>query len=270
MYAVNDPGRAESFAFFDHPGPIPFAHRGGAFYPPNLGVENSLAAFQVAVDLGYRYLETDVHGTADGHLLAFHDRTLNRVTDSRGRIAQMTMAEVSRARIGGREPIPTLAELLTTFPEVRINVDVKEASAIRPLLSTIEMLRVHDRVCVASFSQARINHVRRALGRRVATAFGPVGVVGLRFLPLPQLRMRLLSSQAPCLQVPARIGRIPMVTPQFVQRAHSLGKHMHVWTIDDAAEMTRLLDLGVDGIMTDRIDTLRRVLKDRRQWHPGP
>jgi glycerophosphoryl diester phosphodiesterase len=264
---MNEPVRAESFAFFDHPGPIPFAHRGGAFYPPNLGVENSLAAFQVAIDLGYRYLETDVHGTADGHLLAFHDRTLDRVTDRQGRIARMTLAEVSRARIGGREPIPTLAELLTTWPDARINVDVKQASAIRPLLAVIDELRVHDRVCVASFSQARINQVRRALGRRVATAFGPVGVVGLRFLPLPQLRERLLASQAPCVQVPSRIGRLAVVTPQFMRRAHALGKHVHVWTVDDAAEITRLLDLGVDGIMTDRIDTLRRVMLDRGQWH---
>jgi glycerophosphoryl diester phosphodiesterase len=261
--------RASDYAVLDYPGPIPFAHRGGALLATNTGLENSLLAFQHAVELGYRYLETDVHATCDGVLLAFHDKTLDRVTDGRGRIARMSYAEVRRARIGGREPIPTLAQLLGAWPDVRVNVDVKEANAIEPLVATLRDLRAADRVCVASFSTRRIAKVRARLGPRVATALGPVGVAGLRLLPAPRLRSLVLAASVPAVQVPPRLGHVPLVTADFVARAHALGKHVHVWTVDDPAEMARLLDLGVDGVMTDRIDTLREVLVDRGQWLGG-
>lgn len=261
---------ADDYPFFAHDGPIPFAHRGGASYAGNVGLENSLRAFQRAVDLGYRYLETDVHATADGVLLAFHDRALDRVTDRRGRIPRLPYAEVRRARIGGTEPIPTLAEIFDAWPDVRVNVDVKEAGAIAPLASLVRRMRLTDRVCVASFSPIRIRRARSLLGPRVATALGPVGVAELRLLPVPRLRRLLLSGNVPAVQVPPRTGRLAVVTPGFVARAHDLGKHVHVWTVDDAAEMSRLLDLGVDGIMTDRIDTLRDVLVGRGQWNPAP
>ena len=260
--------RARDFPFFAHEGPIAFAHRGGGSYPGNVGFENSLRAFQRAVDLGYRYLETDVHATSDGVLLAFHDETLDRVTDRRGRISRLPYAEVRRALIGGTEPIPTLAEVLDAWPGVRVNVDVKEAGAIAPLAALVRRIRAVDRVCVASFSPARIRRARSLLGPRVATALGPVGVAELRLLPLPRLRRLLLSGNVPAVQVPIRAGPVPVVTPGFVARAHDLGKHVHVWTVDDAGQMTRLLDLGVDGIMTDRIDTLRDVLVARGHWHP--
>ena len=259
--------RAADYAFFEHDGPLAFAHRGGASYAGNLGYENSLRAFQQAVEMGYRYLETDVHATADGVLLAFHDKTLDRVTDRAGRIARLPYAQVRRARIGGTEPIPTLAELLDAWPHVRINVDVKEAGAIAPLASLVRGMGVADRVCVASFSAARIRRVRALLGPQVATALGPVGVASLRLLPVSRLRALLLSGNVPAVQVPQRVGRLHVVTASFVARAHALGKHVHVWTIDDEAEMSRLLDLGVDGLMTDRIDTLRDVLIARGQWN---
>jgi glycerophosphoryl diester phosphodiesterase len=261
---------AADYPFFDFPGPLAFAHRGGARYAGNVGFENSMYAFARAVALGYRYLETDVHATADGTLLAFHDNTLDRVTDLAGRIAHLSYAEVQRARIGGRYPIPTLAEILDSWPSVRVNVDVKEATAIDPLVSVVQDMAAHDRVCVASFSPARIRVARARLGPRVATALGPVGVAGLRLLPLARLRSLLLSSDAPCLQVPLRLPGLPLVTSNFVARAHDLGKQVHVWTVDDAATMARLLDLGVDGLMTDRIDTLRTVLIERGQWHGSP
>jgi glycerophosphoryl diester phosphodiesterase len=220
--------------------------------------------------MGYSYLETDVHATSDAMVLAFHDKTLDRVTDARGQISRLPYAQVRRARIGGTEPIPTLAQLLDAWPHVRINVDVKEAGAIAPLATLVRRMRVEDRVCVASFSPARIRRVRALLGPRVATALGPVGVVGLRLLPVARLRALLLSGNVPAVQVPQRAGRLQVVTGAFVARAHALGKHVHVWTVDDQTQMSRLLDLGVDGIMTDRIDTLRDVLAARGQWRrPG-
>lgn len=261
------PSTRTGYAFLDAPRPLAFAHRGGAAYQRNLGLENSLAAFQHAVDLGYRYLETDVHATADGVLLAFHDRRLDRVTDAHGRLARLTYDVVRRARIAGQEAIPTLEEMLRTWPRVCVNVDVKAATAIEPLVGVIRRTRAYDRVCVASFSERRIRRLRRLLGPDVATALGPIGVATLRLLPLDRLRRVLLRAPVPCVQVPHWRGRLEVVTPQFVRAAHNLGKHVHVWTVDEPEQMSHLLDLGVDGLMTDRIDTLRDVLLARGQWH---
>lgn len=260
--------RADDFAYLDAPTPIGLAHRGGAAYEPNVGLENSLAAFGRAVDLGYRYLETDVHASADGELVAFHDARLDRVTDGQGALADLPYADIARARIGGAEPVPRLAELLEAFPHVRFNIDVKADGAVDPL---VRVLRAHDavdRVCVGSFSGSRLHAVRRALGPRLATAAGQVGTGHLRFAP--GLTLRWLATPAPVLQIPESHvvagRRVRLVTPGFVERVHRLGKHLHVWTVDDRADMERLLDWGVDGIVSDRIDTLAEVLADR--GHP--
>jgi glycerophosphoryl diester phosphodiesterase len=260
---------ARDYAFLDHPGPLPFAHRGGTGYARNAGLENSMAAFQAAVDLGYRYLETDVHVTADGAVVAFHDASLTRTTGGSGRVAEVTYDELRRHLIGGRETIPLLEDLLRTWPDVRVNIDVKARGAIDPVVRDIRHNGAAERVCLASFSERRIRRVRRLLGPRVATAYGPLGVAALRAVPVDRLRRHLLSAPVPCLQVPWRAGRLEVVTPAFVRRAHDLGKHVHVWTVDDADAMRTLLDRGVDGLMTDRLDTLRDVLVARGQWH-GP
>ena len=235
------------FAFLEHDGPIAFAHRGGAAD----GLENSMAAFGHAIQLGYRYLETDVHATADGVLLAFHDSTLDRVTDRRGRVARLPWSEVSRARIGGVEPIPLLEDLLGTWPDIRLNVDVKEASAIAPLALSLQRTGAADRVCVASFSHRRLQAVRAALGPRLCTSLSIRGVVRLRAAAMHPAVHRLAPRDVPCAQVPDRAGLLRVVTPGLVRLAHARGQRVHVWTIDDATEMARLLDLGVDGLMTD-------------------
>lgn len=262
-----------AYAFLDHDGPIAFAHRGGAAD----GLENTMVAFAQAVALGYRYLETDVHATADGKLLAFHDRTLDRVTDAVGRVAELSWARVRAARIGGAEPIPLLEDLLGTWPEVRVNVDVKHPAAIDPLVAAIRRTGALERVCVASFSERRLAAVRRALGPGLCTSLGPRGVLLLRVAAAAHALRRtrgagpvagLPSPTVPCAQVPDRLGAVRVVTPGLVELAHRRGQHVHVWTVDDAAEMHRLLDMGVDGLMTDRIHTLREVLAARGQW-PG-
>jgi glycerophosphoryl diester phosphodiesterase len=217
-----------TYPFLEHEGPIPFAHRGGAGWSGRGPIENSLAAFQRAIDLGYRYLETDVHATSDGVLLAFHDKVLDRVTDSAGRVAALRAEEVARARIGGEEQIPRLDDLLGTFPSARFNIDVKHVSAIGPLVDAVRRTAALDRVCV----------------------------------------QRLVRAGVPCLQVPPTFGRLRVITTRFLETAHRLGLHVHAWTIDDPAEMVRLLDLGVDGIMTDDLIALREVLCARGQWNP--
>jgi glycerophosphoryl diester phosphodiesterase len=257
------------FAFLDHPGPIPFAHRGGALD----GLENSMAAFARAVDLGYRYLETDVRATADGVLLAVHDANLERVTGRDAEIARLPYAEVATARIGGREPIPLLEDLLGAWPRARFNIDVKAANAIVPLADVLGRTDAWDRVCVTSFSSRRLRRVRArmrsAAGRDVCTALGPRGVAALRLHCLAGplgAPLRRAATGAPCAQVPHRFGGRPFVTPSLLAGAHALGLKVHAWTVNDRAEMARLLDLGVDGIMTDDIDTLRDVMKARGLW----
>jgi glycerophosphoryl diester phosphodiesterase len=252
--------------YFDHPLPLPMAHRGGALYGPNVGLENSLMAFANAVELGYRYLETDVHATRDGVVYAFHDRTLDRVTDGAGRIAELSSSDVSRARIAGREPIPTLAELFEELPEARFNVDVKEDSAVDAVVRLIERTKTHDRVCIAAFSTRRIRRLRRRLGPRVATSMGTAEVAAMRS-PLPALRWHAVEGGAVCLQVPQRAGLVTVTTRRFVREAHRHGLQVHVWTVNSADEMTALLDLGVDGIITDRIDALRDLLVARGSWN---
>ena len=264
--------------FFEHPAgarrrlPIAMAHRGFS----DEGLENSMAAFRAGVELSFRYLETDVHTTADGVLLLFHDKTLDRVTDGRGRVADLPAADVARARINGREPIPTFDELVAELPEARLNLDVKDWNSVRSTAAAIERHQVHHRVLVTSFSDRRRRAVLKLLSRPVASSAG-VGCNALftllgPLLPGPLFRplMRRILRDVHALQVPVRYRRLPVVTPGFIRRAHALGLVVHVWTINEAAEMHRLLQLGVDGIVTDRADLLRDVLMERGEWHPGP
>ena len=246
--------------YLDHPGPIPFAHRGGAAD----GLENTMLQFRRAVDAGYRYLETDVHCTADGKLVALHDSTLDRVTDGGGLIADLPWSDVQHARVAGSEPVPLFEDLLEAFPEARWNVDVKAEPALRPLLDLIERAGCWDRICVGSFSEARVVRAQRLAGPRLATSYGTRGILNLRLrswgVPVGVRRSAVAA------QVPESQSGIPVVDRAFVRTAHARGLHVHVWTVNDPDRMHRLLDLGVDGIMTDHIDTLRKVLEDRGTW----
>jgi glycerophosphoryl diester phosphodiesterase len=259
-------------AVLGQPGSVlAMAHRGGALNPEIPGTENTLHAFRHAVALGYQYLETDVHATSDGVLVAFHDEALDRVTDSVGLLAELTAAQVAQARIAAEHAVPTMAELLEEFPGCRFNIDLKSVGAVAPLVDLLDRTSAHDRVCVGSFSRRRIEAFRRATAGRVATAAPPSEVAELRFR-LPGRRPR-----AAVLQVPWRHKRrrITVTTPELVRRAHRAGVHVHVWTgeessqwvsIDDPESMHTLLDIGVDGLITDRTDLLKDVLISRGQW----
>lgn len=249
------------YPYLDHDGPIAMAHRGGAKHPDNLGYENSLHAFQHAVDLGYRYLETDLHATSDGVVIAFHDDRLDRVTDRTGAIAELPWSEVRQARINGHEPIPRLDELLEHFPDTRFNLDIKADGGLEPAATVLTAANAIDRVCVSSFSQSRVRRIRKLLGPRLCTGYGEWETALIRFLPFA------LPSKGACLQIPERYGPLHLLTPGLIRRAHARGKPVHVWTVDDPATMRRMLDAGVDGIITDRTDLLRDVLIERGQWH---
>jgi glycerophosphoryl diester phosphodiesterase len=261
----------------DHPGSeggtdagiLAFAHRGGATHPDLVGYENTLHAFSHAHGLGYAYLETDVHVTSDGVLLAFHDTVLDRVTDRTGSIATTTYAEVQDALIGGRERVPTFSELVDAFPGARFNIDIKSAGAVAPLAALIKERDLHDRVLIGSFSRRRLQEFRRLTSGRVPTSAAPLEVAAFLLLPSGRLADRLTGRQVAALQIPHRRGRLVVASRGLVRRAHAAGKHVHVWTIDEPDEMRTLIDRGVDGLMTDRTDILKAVLTERGQWR-GP
>ena len=270
MFTAPVPTSPTGFRYLDDAGPvIAFAHRGGAYHPEIEGLENTLAAFRHAVALGYRYLETDVHVTRDGVLLAFHDTVLDRVTDREGEIGALTLAEVREALVAGREAVPTLAELFDAFPDARFNIDLKSEGAVAALADFIAARDAWERVLVGSFSRARTARFRSLTGGRVPTCATPVEIAAYRLLPR-RLAALLTRDRFQAFQVPHRRKRITVVTPGFVRRAHASGHHVHVWTIDDDAEMNVLLDRGVDGIFTDRTDILRDVLIARGQWRGAP
>ena len=212
--------------FFDWPGPLAFAHRGGAGAWP----ENTMPAFEGAIRLGYRYVETDVHVTADGVLLAFHDAKLDRVTDRTGAISELPYSEVSRALVDGREPIPLLEDILGTWPEVRVNIDPKHDAAVEALARTIERSRAVDRVCIGSFSDRRLARLRKLLGPGLATSCGPRSVA----LLMAGTRRRFVED---CAQVPPHRGRVRIVNERFLRLARARKLDVHVWTVDDPAVM---------------------------------
>jgi glycerophosphoryl diester phosphodiesterase len=242
----------------DSPTPLAFAHRGGAA----AGDENTAEAFARAIALGFRYVETDVHATADGVPVVFHDASLDRLTGTAGRVADLRWADLATMRIGGAGAVPRLDEVLAAWPQIRFNIDVKADAATGPTVDVIRRSDAADRVLLASFSDARLARVRALAGPRVATSLGRGEVARLRLSSWAGTPLRLPAS-AVAAQVPTRHGRVPIVDRRFIARAHRLGLQVHVWTIDDPAEMGRLLDLGVDGIMTDCPEVLREVYETR-------
>ncbi len=249
--------------YLDVGSPIAFAHRGGAEVHP----ENTELAFQHAIDLGYTHLESDVHVTRDGVAIAFHDGELDRVTDRQGTIAELEWAQVSEARVDGTEPIMTLDDLFEAFPSARLNLDPKHGAAVEPLAEAILRHDAVNRVMVGAFSDRRIAQVRDRVGEGLAVSAGPRQTAALmlrsRGVPMP-------TQWFHAVQVPRSMKGVPVVTERFVAHLHRQGTQVHVWTINEPDAMHRLLDLGVDGLMTDRPAVLRDVLIERGVWRGPP
>jgi glycerophosphoryl diester phosphodiesterase len=245
--------------FLDHEGPIAFAHRGGGAEAP----ENTMAAFEHAVRLGYGYLELDVRATSDGEVVVFHDATLDRVTDRTGRIDRMSWRELREVRVDGTETVPRLVDVFDAWPDVRVNIDPKGDAAIEPLARLLRDHNLLDRVCVMAFSDRRLTRLRRLLGPRLCTALGPAGMTRLRLaasgVPIP-------PGAGDIAQVPPGLGPARLLDAGVMRAARRHGLPVHVWVVDYPGEMHRLLDLGVDGIMTDRPSALRQVLTERGLW----
>ncbi|GHF34050.1 glycerophosphoryl diester phosphodiesterase [Amycolatopsis bartoniae] len=245
--------------------PRAFAHRGWHLDELD-GMENSLSSFRRAVAEGFQYLETDVHATSDGVVVVHHDAVLDRTTDGHGAIAAQPWSVVKKALIGGREPVSRLEDVLEELPEARFNIDVKANSAVVPFLQVVERLGATERVAAAAFSDARLARIRKLAGPKLLTSMGPRSVATLWANGwAPWLRLGALCRGAMA-QVPVRQGRLTVVDPAFLRSAAKVGVEVHTWTIDDQAEMRRLLELGVHGIVTDRPDLLREVLRERGEW----
>jgi glycerophosphoryl diester phosphodiesterase len=235
--------------------PIGLAHRGGAAE----AAENSATAFQQAADLGFGYIETDVRATIDGHAVLLHDPTLDRTTDASGAVSALPLSRVLRARQATGDAPLTLAGALGRWPHLRFNVDVKSDDAVEPFLRAVGQADAWSRVCAASFSTTRLRRLRALAGPGLATSMGTAEVSRL-------VLGRVGRSPACAAQLPHSTAGLPVVTGRLVRRAHARGVHVHVWTVDDAARMEALLDLGVDGIITDRPSVLAEVLARRGAW----
>lgn len=251
------------WTFLDHPVPFVFAHQGGRDVAPG----NTEAAFEHADSLGYRYFETDVQATADGVLVVFHDDDLENLTGVPGAVVDQSWEELSQLRVGGEHPIPRFEDLVEGYPHIRFNVEPKNDEAVDLLAELIRRQRMQSRICVGSFSDRRLAQFKRRLASsRVCTSPGPLGVAlalaaAVVGWPRPWRRHGAL-------QIPASVGPLSLTGRWLIDRVHKLGLQVHVWTINDEPEMVRLLDNGVDAIMTDELALARRVLEDRGQWTP--
>ena len=253
------PSPGSSHPFLDHPRPIPFAHRG-----IGEGVtENTAAAFEAVAALGYRYVETDVRTTRDGRLVVLHDRSLARVFGVRRDVRDLTWRELRTAA----GDVSLLTDVLEHFPDLRFNVDLKDDAGVPAMAAVLASTRVHDRVCVASFSERRLMQVRRLVGPGLCTGFGVRRGVEFAASTLLGVGAEWVRRRGGAvIQAPFRMGGVGVTRSRFVAQAQRLGLQYHVWTLDDVASIRAALDVGVDGIMTDAPLLLRAELRSRGLW----
>jgi glycerophosphoryl diester phosphodiesterase len=246
--------------------PLAIAHRGSRLLWP----ENTMVAFLGAIEMGARHLETDVRVSADGVVHCIHDVTVDRTTDASGLVSDLTSEEIRRldAGFGHASPegyrfrgsgaaIPTFEELITSFPDAHVVVDLKEDAVVEPMAHLVRRLNMGEQLVVGSFSDARLARFRDLTFGSVATS---VGSMSARSWLMASRVGRGLSSRASALQLPLQSRGVRVVDRRLVDAAHASGLQVHVWTINDPAQMKELLDLGVDGLVTDRIDLLLELL----------
>lgn len=236
-----------------------FAHRGGA----QEAEENTLSAFAHAVGLGYTHVELDVHATRDGQVVVHHDPDLMRMCGDPREIENLDWSELRTIRTLGGAEIPLLETVLQDFPGMFVNIETKSRSAVGPLCTLVKRMDVLQRICIGAFDPACTRAARAALGPGLlySPAHAQVGRLWARGWGMP-----LSLDDFGAVQVPVAWKGIQIITPRFIRAAHAADVAVHVWTVDDAAQMHRLLDMGVDGLMTDRPTLLRDVLRQRGAW----
>jgi glycerophosphoryl diester phosphodiesterase len=241
----------------------------GASLPDIALPDNTILSFERAISAGAEYLEIDVHGTRDGIAVVSHDPDLVRLTGRRESIAELSFAELAAIELGRQQRFSSLGEILARFPTTRLNIDIKAPLAVAGTVLAVHNARAHERVLITSFSERR----RRAVVRQlpgVATSASYIRVA--LALVAANLRLsggvRLALRGIHAVQIPLRAGRIPLLTPRLVEAIHRAGAEVHIWTINDRATMERLLDLGIDGLVTDRADVAVQLLEERSLSHP--
>lgn len=247
--------------FFDPAPPRVFAHRGLAVDAP----ENTLLAFQKALAVGVTHLETDVHSSSDGVAVISHDPDLIRLAGRRVKIGQLSARELRAIDLGHGQGFCSLAEALDAFPAARFNIDVKSPDAIGPTVAAIRAARASDRVLIGSFDPARRLAVVRQLPG-VATSIssrGAIAAVGSARTPGGVAALRRILRDVQAVQLPLSVLRMSTMTRRTIAAFHAAGVEVHAWTINDEATMRRLVELDVDGLITDRADLAVRVLAGR-------
>lgn len=250
------------------PHPILMAHRGGGEEAP----ENSYAAFRQMRDAGLSHIETDTQLTADGVVVVCHDETIDRCYDGSGTISELTYDEICKFRNAAGEQMPRLADVLDEFPDLFFNIDAKTDAVVDPLVNVLEEVDAFNRVLIASFSEKRLERVRAFENPEITTSLGVASVVRLMLAAETVSAAETWRVNGPAhgvraVQVPEKIRGIRVVNPRFIATAHTAGLAVHVWTVNESASMVRLLDWGVDGLVTDRPTMLRGILRTRKQWH---
>jgi glycerophosphoryl diester phosphodiesterase len=236
------------------------AHRGLATSAP----ENSMLAFMEAIALGISHVETDVHASSDGVAVISHDDTLARVAGRPERIADLTAEALAAVPLGLGQTLPSLREALDAFPDTRFNIDIKSADAVIPTVQAVRDARARDRVLLTSFSERRRRAAVELLPGVATSASAPRFVAALLAAasgvrPLQRLALRGLDA----LQVPEKTLGLTVSTPRILDAFHRVGIEVHVWTVNEVADMRRLLDSGIDGLVTDRADLALKVIKAR-------
>ena len=236
-----------------------FAHRGGTEFAP----ENTYEAFSAAVETGYKYLETDVHPNADEKLMAFHDPTLDRVTNYRGKIRDFTSQELKKIRVNDKFQIPFLEDLLDSFSQNYFSIDMKSDESVIPLIKLVRKMNAIDRVCFASFNQQRLDYVREEFSNKCISSMGPKEIVKTKLSSIFNIKHDVLPFIS---SLPIKRYKIELLNKRHIDFLKSLNIKVIAWTINDANEINRLISLGVDGIMTDNISVLKEILVKKNLW----
>lgn len=247
-------------SFLDTSAPFVIAHRGGVEDAPLYGgdepvPENCDVAFARSVGLGVRYLESDIRTSSDGVPILHHDENLVRVAYYEAKVSDLTWKEIAQIRLPADARLMRLDDALITWPSVRWNLDVKDDRSVDATVRTLTRAHALDRTCLASFSRGRLLRLRQLLGPEAATCatWSEMATI-LRIPGSTALLSRRWSGDVlkpAVVQVPPTAFGVPLLTSGSVKAAHSLGMQVHAWTINAVEQMRRMLDIGVDGIITD-------------------
>lgn len=254
--------------YLNYPKPLVIAHRGGSEFGP----ENSWDALTGCVRAGLTHIETDVHTTSDGVAVLLHDPHVQRVTNGHGPLAKMTWQQARKLRDHNGNPLVRLDEALQTFPDTRWNLDAKAWPSVNAIAQCLRRIGGRQRVCIASFSDLRLRRIRTLLGPLVTTSYGPAGIARLTAAAATNndVAQKTILAALPdknaglgCVQVPVNAGPIRIITPKFIELCHNRGLDVHAWTINDPTQAAQLVEMGVDGIVTDIPATIADKLRTK-------